>query len=93
MAPAEIGLIHHPASHLNIDDLRGQTIKHGVPNLEQPDPLPLALARATARLLRFSLGLVQTAYLPVMTTAQVASLVMDCYQWRVISHVRYLTHS
>ena len=48
VAPAEIGLVHHPASHLNIDDLRGQTIKHGVPNLKQPDPPPLALARAMA---------------------------------------------
>ena len=48
VAPAEIGLVHHPASHLDIGDLRGQTIKHGVPNLEQPDPPPLALACATA---------------------------------------------
>ena len=48
VAPAEIGLIHHPASHLNIDDLRSQTIKHGVPDLEQPDPPPLALACTTA---------------------------------------------
>ena len=29
--------------------------------------------------LHFSLGLLRTAYLPVMTTAQIASLVMDCY--------------
>ena len=30
-------------------------------------------------MLRFSLGLAWTAYLPVMTTAQTASLVMDSY--------------
>ena len=48
VAPAELNLIHHPASHLNLEDLRAQTIKHGVPDLEQPDPPPLALARATA---------------------------------------------
>ena len=44
VAPVELNLIHHPASHLNMDDLRTQTIKHGVPNLDQPDPPPLALA-------------------------------------------------
>ena len=31
------------------------------------------------RMLRFSLGLLRTAYLPVMTTARTASLVMDSY--------------
>ena len=32
-----------------------------------------------ATLLRFSLGLARTAYLPVMTTARIALLVMDYY--------------
>ena len=32
------------------------------------------------QLLRISLGLAWTAYLPVMTTARIASLVMDYYQ-------------
>ena len=31
-------------------------------------------------MLRISLGLVWTAYLPVMTTARITSLVMDYYQ-------------
>ena len=44
-------------------------------------------------MLRFSLVLARTAYLPVMTMARTASLVMDSYRWRVISHVRYVTHS
>ena len=31
-------------------------------------------------MLRFSLGLARTAYLPVMTTARIVSLVMDYYR-------------
>ena len=34
----------------------------------------------TGSVLRLSLGLVRTAYLPVMTTARITSLVMDSYQ-------------
>ena len=42
------------------------------------DPSYIA-AHCTSTLLRFSLGLLWTAYLPVMTTARIASLVMDSY--------------
>ena len=48
MAPAELDLTHYPSTRLNIEDLRVQTLKNGVPNLDQPDPPPLALARTIA---------------------------------------------
>ena len=48
MAPAELNLIHYPSTRLNIEDLRAQTLKNGVPNLDQPDPPPLTLARTIA---------------------------------------------
>ena len=43
-------------------------------------------------MLHFSLGLLQTAYLPVMTTAWAASLVMDLLFSGVIT-CTILTHS
>ena len=43
-------------------------------------------------MLCFSLGLLQTAYLPVMTTAQVSSLVMDLLSGGIIT-CTILTHS
>ena len=46
----------------------------------------------TVAMLRFSLGLLQTAYLLVMTTARITSLVMDLLSGGVIT-CTILTHS
>ena len=45
--PNELGLVHHAPSNMSLDGLRAWTIQNGVPDLEQPDLPPIALARTT----------------------------------------------
>ena len=44
VAPNELGLVHHALSNMNLDGLRAWTLQNGVPDLEQPNPPPIALA-------------------------------------------------
>ena len=55
-------------------------------------PCATKVAVSKPKVLRFSLGLARTAYLPVMTTARTASLVMDYYLVAYITCM-IVTHS
>ena len=46
VAPDSYGLVHLPASNINMTDLKFQTQQHGVPDLSQPLPPSLGIAHA-----------------------------------------------
>ena len=61
-----------------VSSMFAQTLSHSSSSKFQSSRL-YSMIFTSVYLLCFSLGLLRTAYLPVMTTAQIAPLVMDSY--------------